>query len=478
MNRSLRGVARIAVVSVITLGAVPLGTAVHADNVRTDTGLAGFSVNAEASPLLVLVDDPKAAIPRPTGTAVAEGDPNYTLASVSAGPNARAIASTVWPGNLFGEGLAQVAAGAPPYPLKAESRYPDKPYTASGVDGGVLTNSSALGLDATATADGAPTNKPGQVTVGGVTSTSTATVTDKDVALGTAVSAVHDVNLLGGLIHLGDVTTRLTTSTDGKVAVSAGSTTVSGLTIGGVGYTVDDKGVHVASQGSALPPLATPKQLDDLGISVQAITQTSTKTANSASRTASGLVIRVDTVTLKAALQPAVGVISGPYSDLVSQIIPPDSQGYFYYLLKATPSITFVFGAGKADTAATLPISFSFPPPAFPTGAGGVAVGPMVGGLPSGTGAVAAGLVGEPPSVVAPTVPGPLLQARGTSMAAAVKGVGSASVGALLVLAALSASGLVGWGLTRFLGLAGGALGLGCRLGAPTTVPNLRSVTP
>jgi hypothetical protein len=91
---------------------------------------------------------------------------------------------------------------------------------------------------------------------------------------------------------------------------------------------------------------------------------------------------------------------------------------------------------------------------------------------------VAAGLVGEPPSVVAPTVPGPLLQARGTSMAAAVKGVGSASVGALLVLAALSASGLVGWGLTRFLGLAGGALGLGCRLGAPTTVPNLRSVTP
>lgn len=475
MNRSLRGVLRVAAVSVLTVATVPLGTAVHADSIRTDTKLAGFSVGAEASPLLVLVDDPKAAIPRPTGTAVAEGDPNYTLASVSAGPNARAIASNLWPGNLFGEGLAQVAPGAPPYPLKAESRYPDKPYTASGVDGGVLTSSSAMGLDATATADGAPTNKPGQVTVGAITSTSTATVTDKDLALGTAVSAVHDISLLGGLIHVGDVTTRLTTSSDGTSATSTGSTTVSGLTVGGVGYAVDDKGVHVASQGSALPPLATPQQLDDLGISVRAITQTSTKTANSATRTASGLVIRVDTVALRAALQPVVGVLSGPYSTLVSNL-PPAQQGNFYYLLKATPSLTFVFGSAKADAAATQPISFSFPPAAFPA-VGGLAGGPTVGGISPGTGAVPPGLTAEPPSLVAPSVPEPVLQAPGTSNAAALRGVGSPSVGAPLVLAALGVSGLIGWALTRLLGLAGGVLALGCRLGAPTTVPNLRSVT-
>jgi hypothetical protein len=87
------------------------------------------------------------------------------------------------------------------------------------------------------------------------------------------------------------------------------------------------------------------------------------------------------------------------------------------------------------------------------------------------------GLVAEPPSLVAPSVPQPVLQAPGTRKAAAVTGVRSPSVGAVLVLAALAASGLVGWGLLRFLGVAGGLLGLGCRLGAPTTVPDLRSVT-
>jgi hypothetical protein len=45
------------------------------------------------------------------------------------------------------------------------------------------------------------------------------------------------------------------------------------------------------------------------------------------------------------------------------------------------------------------------------------------------------------------------------------------------VLAGLLLSGLIGWGLLRFLALAGGALPFGCRLGAPTSVPNLRSVT-
>src|SRR4051794_7534152 len=149
--RSLRSGARVAAVSLLTVAGLPLGGPVSAADVRTDTKLAGFFVSVEASPLRILLDDPKLEIPHPPDTAVLEADPNYTLASVASGPNARAVAATFWPGNLLGEGFAQL--GSPTaYPLKAEARYPDKPYTDSGKDGGQLSNAAANGLDATATA--------------------------------------------------------------------------------------------------------------------------------------------------------------------------------------------------------------------------------------------------------------------------------------------------------------------------------------
>lgn len=475
MKTNLRKAARIAAVSAFAVGAVGIGGSVHADEVRTETKLAGFSVEVQASPILVLVDDPRAAIPRPTGTAVVEADPNFTLASVSTGPNARAVASTLWPGNLFGEGLHQINENIPPYPVKAESRYPDKPYSAQGPDGGDLTRSAALGLDAFAQADGTPTNKPGVATIGNVTSSSAATVTDKDVAVGTAVSAVHDVSLIAGLIHIGAVTTRLTASADGNHPIPTGSTTVTGLTVAGQSFTVDDKGVHAGPQGSALPELSTPQELTDkLGISIKGIVQSSTKSGDRATSTASGLVIRVDTAVLKAALAPVLGPIKPIYADFVDQHIPPDQQGNFYYLMNATPSVTFVFGSGTTSAAATLPIQFDFgPPPAFPSG-------PILGsgGGSSGVPPTAPDLGGITSPVTGPTVVPPVLQPPGTTnTAAAVKDVGFGGIEAGWLFAAVLGSGLIGWGLLRFLGLAGGVLGFGCRLGAPTSVPDLRSVT-
>src|SRR3982750_762081 len=113
--RTMRTCARFAAVSALTLAWLPLGGPIQADTVRTDTKLAGFSVGVEASPLRILIDDPKLQIPRPTGSAALEADPNYTLATVSAGPNAHALTSTLWPGNVLGAGLAQVADGAPAY---------------------------------------------------------------------------------------------------------------------------------------------------------------------------------------------------------------------------------------------------------------------------------------------------------------------------------------------------------------------------
>ncbi|MCU1594688.1 MAG: hypothetical protein JWO12_2080 [Frankiales bacterium] len=484
MTGLLRTAARVAVASAVVVGSVPLGGVVSAGDIRTDTKLAGFAVTVEASPLRVLLDDPNLAIPHDPGTAIVEGDPNYTLASVAAGPNARAVTSTVWPGNLFGEGLAQLPPPTSPvhpaYPIKGEARYPDKPYTAQGVDGGALSIAEAMGLDAHATADGTPTNKPGQVTVGDATSTSKATVTPKDEAVGDAFSAVKDVDLVAGVIHIGAVTTKIVTQSDGKKLVSSGTTTVSGLTIGGQAFTVDDKGLHAAGNGSALPALTA----QALGISATLLNQKVVKTTNGVSRAAGGLVIDIDTGPLRKQLSPVTGVTNPILNGIIGNL-PPDQQGNFYYLVKATPHITFVFAEANSSAAATQPLSFSFPgfgAPSFPTPGGGFS-GSVAPGSPNpGAGAVITPGIADIPggSAVVPRLAdqgggSPVLAP--TTQAASTTGSGFAGIGAGPLLGAVAASGLIGWLLLRFLGLAGGALGVGCRLGAPTSVPNLRSVT-
>ncbi|MCU1602327.1 MAG: hypothetical protein JWO22_3036 [Frankiales bacterium] len=485
MTGLLRAGARVVTVSALVVGTLPLGGVVHADAVRTDTTLAGFAVSVEATPLRILLDDPKLQIPHDAGTAVLEADPNYTLASVKSGPNARAVTSTLWPGNLLGEGLAQVAAGAPAYPLKGEARYPDKPYDHPGVDNGQLSGAHAEGLTATATADGTPTNKPGQVMVGAVNAVSNATVDEKNVAVGTATSAVQDVDLLGGVIHVGSVASTLSTSSDGTKSRSTGTTTVSGLTIAGQAFSVDDKGLHAAGSGSALPGLDTPAAVSDkLGITAHVINQSAGTMANGISRAAGGLVIKVDTAPLRAALSPATTVVNPVLNGLIAQItkLNPSIGSNLYYFVKATPNITFVFGSANSSSAATLPLKITFPgfgnpfPPAI---GGGLPPVSTPGGNPGVGTAVIPGITpttpDAPPTYADGTPAAPTVQ-PGTSNAAATD-AGSKGIGAGWLFGALVGSGLVGWVLMRFLGLAGGALGIGCRLGAPTSVPNLRSVT-
>lgn len=474
MNRSRLGSLG-AVVALTGSMAVGFAGPAGGDTIRTDTKLGGFDVSVEAAPLKVLLDDPTLPIPRPPDSAVVEADPSYTQATLSTGPNSSATASTLWPGNLFGTGLPQVASGAPQYPVKADAKYPDKPYVGkSQVDGGALMSASAMGLDATATAKSIPKDAPGVVEVGSLQSTSTVTVDTKDVAIGTSVSKLSDVDLLG-VIHIGSVTTVLTTKSDGKHPISSGSTTVSGLTVAGQGFTVDDKGAHAAGQGSALPGFSGLSVLKQLGITIDGITQTATHDSDRASRVADGLVISVDAAPLRKALSPVTNPLYDPLISVISQL-PPQTQGNLYYLVGATPKITFILGAGNASAAAILPIPFVNPPPiTFPQPGGVVPGSPVQPGSP-GT----APLVNVPGVVQPPTVPGsssPVLSAPGITPAASTGdpfgGIGAAWIGTGLLLA-----GLVGYGLLSLLGLAGGApLGFGCRLGAPNRVPDLRSVT-
>jgi hypothetical protein len=451
-----------------------LGSPATGDSIRTETELGGFSVAVDAAPFKVLVDDPSIPIPRPEDSAIAEANPSYTAAYLDTGPNARALGSTLWPGNLLGSGLAQVAAGAPAYPVKAEARYPDRPYTATAQDGGALMNASAMGLDALGSARSVPRDLPGVVEIGTITSTSHATVDAKHTAIGTSVSKLTDVDLAAGVIHIGSVSTTLRTTSDGTKPLSTGSTVVSGLRVGPLELSVDDTGVHLAGTTAALPKVAA-DQLKALGVTIEGVTQTSTRSGDTVSRVAQGLRITLDTGPLRKLVDPTLQ----PVSDLLGGVIdnlPPAYQGYLFYALAATPKITFILGAGSSSAAAVLP--FRLPP--FPALPGIVPPGlPGTGVTPGSPGAVGTPVLpgvtppGTVPQVGGPGATPPVLASRPTS------GTGSDpfhGVPARVLLGAAVLAGFGGWGLLRVQGsaFAGGLLGGGCALGAPSDLPNLR----
>jgi hypothetical protein len=118
------------------------------EQIRTETTLGGYSVDTNASPFKVLLDDPTLPIPRPPDAAVVEVDPTYSHAVLDAGPTSRGVGSVLWPGALVGDGIGTITEGGlASYPLKAEARYPDKPYVATQQDGGAFMRGEALGLD-------------------------------------------------------------------------------------------------------------------------------------------------------------------------------------------------------------------------------------------------------------------------------------------------------------------------------------------
>lgn len=483
-----RRVRALATVVVLSAGIATIGAPALGDTIRTTSGLGGFSVSANAAPFKVLVDDPSNPLPRPEGEAIVEADPSFTLAEVATGPASRGMASTLWPGNLLGEGLAAATGDQTPnYPVIADARYPDKPYTADDQTGGYAMHGSALGLDASATALSGPLSIPGSVDLGSVTSTTMATVDKADVAIGRSTSRVSDISLLG-VIKIGSVSTVVETRSDGKKQVSTGSTVVSGLTVAGQAYVVDEQGAHPAG-GSGTGPLPL-GQLDPLqaaGITIGGVSQTVGSDASGVTREAKGLRITVDTTMYRAALTDNT---PGPVTDALYQLfgalpLPPEAATYksfLYYSLSATPKITFILGAGRSFTVANLPLSFSFPSfPSFPAG-----MPPLFPpGTTPGTGPVDAPVTSVGGPFAGPTQPvaggeAPVVSSPSLTPASAPDAPDPfGGVSALLVLGAVGAAALGGWGLMRLMGMAllGAVAGGGCTFGAPSTVPDLRGAT-
>lgn len=381
MNAERRGV-RAAVVGAVSLLVFAGASAFGAEEVRTDPGdVGGFRTASTAAPVAVQLFEPTIPVPTDPGQPQGEFALSHTATRLTAGPTARALASSVWPGPALGDGFNTVCQGCgQQWPAKADARYPEEPHDAEVVlpTGGGM-RASARGLDVVAEADTIVSPADALVRVGSVRSRAASTVVD-GVTVAEAVSSVGDAVLLDGVIRIADVTTTLRASSDTEAGTTAGTTTVAGLVVAGQGFVVDHTGVHPVRDGERQdgvgnPGVTSPEQLrDELGISVEPLALTEQVEGPTARRASSGLRITVDTGPLRRRLDAL------PLGDVVEQVPSDELKAQLYGILALAPRIVFTVGRGEVLATATPPlaIDLSFPAPPPP---GPVAPPPDVGGV-------------------------------------------------------------------------------------------------
>jgi len=263
-------------------------------------------------------------------------------------------------------------------PYKAEAQSGSGAPEATGGGNGVSMHAVAHSTDASAETTMSGSSIPGAGDQFGTTMTAT-TVKDTGPTTVTidASSVLHNVSLGGGAITIDSVTSVAHAVSDTVKATGSASTTVHGMKIAGVPVTVDDSGVHVASQGTSLPGT------DQLNT---ALAQTGFKIfVAKPTRTVKGPTITLDSGNL---------VLMQTNAQYNSQA--NDTQRIFVLGGAAIQATT-----GKAFTF-TLPPTTSLPS----VGSAGTPGSPGTPGVPGSTGTVSSGPSGAPPVVASPQLTG------------------------------------------------------------------------
>jgi hypothetical protein len=429
---------------VLTLAASTVGAALAAG---APPALGSFSEYATAPGIQIMID----------GGGSTQGPQALTFPQAQsdlAAGYGHGLAAIVWPGNAGGNlgsvinvlGLSQIPpallqpirdnASLLNDPVRAEVYAPSRasdavyPQGATADNAVMRTHADLARVESWANTPAMP-SLAGAGAVGPIAAHST-TVTKSGTVVSDGKSVINDVAFgsSGGtaLVSIDSVTSIAHATSDGRKATTSGTTTVSGMMVGGVPVTIDDKGIHVAGNG------ATPLQTlsDSLN---QAIAQSGLKvlltqpqlnaTGAKATYTGGAVVMQwsqhgyVFTVTIGGA---SVGVSATPAVPSVDL---------------TTPAATTGGGAGSGGAPATS---------ALATGTGGGAE--SLGGPGSST-------IGVSPPASGNATPFPAASADSAGSAAAGNGVLAAATDSFggvplgIILVGLFGVGLVGEGLRR-----------------------------
>ena len=193
----------------------------------------------------------------------AEADTPFAEATMGKSTG-RALSSIAWPGSAggnLGSLILLSSPDAPPEttalnsPVRAEAqRGSGAPSVVNDDYPGAVMKAEAKDdlVGADTTVSGAAI--PGAGSFGNARTTSTVKLTGPTAATAEASSLITDIAFAEGAVKIGSVSSVAKGATDGLKAKSEGRTIVSDVTVGGVPVTVDEKGVHVAEQGTALTP--------------------------------------------------------------------------------------------------------------------------------------------------------------------------------------------------------------------------------
>lgn len=458
---------------ILVLAAAPAGADTSSTSPTDSSGaatggaslLGGWTLGSSASGLSVFYNQPNFPIPaNPT----LEFDLGYTQSSYNAGPVGQSNASAFWPGAVIAGGGSQLPLLLNPYlqqyapqlaptidplipnpgnwPITAASAFPQGPSSATNDNGPLSMHSSADQSSSTASSSvgiiGGPASQSalpaGMLAIQAIGSTSQDTVDNLGNAIAEATSTVHGIDIGAGLIHIGEVTSTATSSSDGNTATVKGTSTVAGVTVAGQSVTVDANGVHAVGNtvpllGSILPSVN--QVLSMAGITLTLTNPTDTVNGASGVRQLDGLSLKIDLSTYDQNISKLISMLPSQIGQALTQLPVPTPY---------KQTVTLDFGWVNVNAAASPAFNASGSDLSGDTGAlAGLGSGDL-GGAPSdlglgGSGTLPGGATGSPGTAASGQ---PIV---GTAAPAALfKGVGTGLIIIGLLLTALLVALLFG----------------------------------
>ncbi|MHB8594422.1 MAG: choice-of-anchor P family protein, partial [Acidimicrobiales bacterium] len=356
------------------LGAGPAAADASSTTSAPATALGGYTLGSSAAGVSVFYEQPNFPIP---ATPTLEANLGYSTASFDTGPVGNANAAAVWPGSVVAGGGSQLALLFGPYiqqyfgplaptvtplipnfgpwPIQAQSAYPQGPPTASDNNGPLAMDSSATQAASTATSSlgmvGGPASESalpaGMITVQAIGSTAQDTVDALGNAVSEATATVHGIDIAGGLVHIGEVTSTATSSSDGNQAKVDGSSTVTQVTVAGESVTVDSGGLHAGGTsqnplGAAVPSVN--QILSTAGITLSLTNATDKVDAASGQRRLDGLAVKIDLSTYDQNFNKLMAMLPAQLTSGLSQLPVPSPY---------KQSVTIDFGWVDVNAAAS-----------------------------------------------------------------------------------------------------------------------------